>query len=227
MKCLAVIAARGGSKGLPGKNIADCAGKPLIAWTIQAALDARGIDQVLVSTDSKEIAEIARSFGAEVPWLRPAAISGDEAGIEAVMRHALDNCENKFDLLCSLQPTSPLRTAAHLEQALSFYKKHSPELSATLVSVVLADSKNRWLLEKDEQGFVSMPLLKNRQGLRRQDLPECYFPNGAIYLAPAADFTGFYGPKTLPFLMDARSSIDVDHAEDLALASRALEAISK
>ena len=223
MRTLALIAARSGSKGLPGKNVADCAGKPLIAWTIQAALEARLIDRVLVSTDSAAIADVARQYGAEAPWLRPAELARDDTGIEAVIRHALNQTTEEFELLCYLQPTSPLRRAGHIDDAIRLYREKARSPSTTLVSVVAAEPKALWVLKEDERGYISMPLLASRRSLRRQALPRCYFPNGAIYLAPCRDFDGFYTDQTLPFVMDEESSTDVDTAEDLARAAALLE----
>lgn len=223
MNTVAVIAARGGSKGLPDKNIAECAGKALISWTIEAALNASRIDKVVVSTDSEAIREAARAAGVEVPWLRPSELSGDDVGIEAVIRHALRNTPGIFDLVCSLQATSPLRSAMHIDTAIDEFIQKKKDKCETMVSVVEAPPKTRWLLEKDNQGFISMPLLKTHQDLRRQNLPVCYFPNGAIYLAPTTPFSGFYGSKTRAFVMDKDSSIDVDSLEDLKIASALLE----
>ena len=224
MRTLAVIAARGGSKGLPGKNIAECGGKALITWTIEAALKASRIEQLVVSTDSEVIREIARAAGVKVPWLRPPELSGDDAGIEAVIRHAIQNTSGNFELVCSLQPTSPLRSADHIDSAIDEFIQHRKNEGETLVSVVEAPSKTRWLLEEDDQGYISMPLLKTGQDLRRQKLPACYFPNGAIYLAPTTPFNGFYGNRTRAFLMDKNCSIDVDSLEDLEVASALLGA---
>jgi N-acylneuraminate cytidylyltransferase len=227
MKTLAIIAARGGSKGLPGKNIADCAGRPLIAWTIQSAQQARLVDRILISTDSEAIAEAARACGAAVPWLRPAELAEDDTEIEAVIRHALDQTAGEYDLLCYLQPTSPLRRADHIDQAISRYRERATVPSTTLVSVVAADPKALWVLQEDEEGYVSMPLQAAARSLRRQALPNCFFPNGAIYIAPCSGFCGFYTDHTLPFVMDRASSIDVDTKEDLARAAALLESRSR
>ena len=227
MKTLAIIAARGGSKGLPGKNIAECAGKPLIAWTVEAAQKASLIDRIVVSTDSEAIAEAARACGAEVPWLRPAELAEDDTEIEAVIRHAVAQTPGEFDLLCCLQPTSPLRRADHIDQAIRLYRERASVPSTTLVSVVAADRKTLWVLQENEEGYVSMPLLAAARGLRRQALPNCYFPNGAIYLAPCRGFSGFYTDYTLPFVMDETSSIDIDTLEDLARAAAALAGLAR
>lgn len=120
---IAIIPARGGSKRLPGKNIKDLAGKPMIAWTIEAAIQSDIFDHILVSTDDEEIAKISKAFGANVPFLRPAEISTDHATTNDVVTHMVDWIENKYgqtvSIVTILQPTSPLRTAADIAQPLT------------------------------------------------------------------------------------------------------------
>mgnify|MGYP002620749266 CR=1 FL=1 len=224
---LAVIAARAGSKGLPGKNVLDCAGKPLIAWTIEAALASAAVDRVLVSTDSEEIAAVAEAHGAWVPFLRSAELAEDDSGIVDVIKDVLARLREQsleFDYVLLLQPTSPLRTTVHIDEAIAKYFSTRTSDDDTLVSVKTVDSKVLWVLGEDERsGYVfnhyGMDLSDNA---RRQDLPRCYAPNGAIYLARSAGFNGFYGPHTRAYVMTAAASIDVDYQEDLDRAARML-----
>ena len=123
-KLLALITARGGSKRLPKKNILKLANKPLIAWTIEASLKSPYIDEVIVSTDDVEIAEISRSYGADVPFIRPPELATDNASSIDVLKHAvltLNNLDRHFDYLILLQPTSPLRKATHINEAIKMY----------------------------------------------------------------------------------------------------------
>ncbi len=226
-KILAIIAARGGSKGLPQKNILDCAGKPLIAWTIEAALKSTHVDSVLVNTDSQAIADVALEYGAWVPFLRSAELAEDESGIVDVIKDVLARLQGlsyQFDYVLLLQPTSPLRTAEHIDQALEEYFSNKQSDSDTLISVKQVDSKFLWVLGEDaDSGYIfnhyDVDLTDNT---RRQALPKCYLPNGAIYLAKIDGFEGFYGEHTRPYLMDDVSSTDIDYQKDLDRAARHL-----
>lgn len=208
-KTIAIIPARGGSKGLPGKNILMFEGKPLLAHSILAAKASNLIDKVIVSTDDEEIKRIAIHFGAEVPFIRPSHLSSDEAETTEVLVHAIDFLKSKnelYDTLILLQPTSPLRNSEHIKQALEIYNKNAP---CTVVSVYKVERKYNWLLNKDKNGnikFIQGNVLKPRQAL-----PEIYLPNGAIYICKADEVQkGFYTNNAFPFVMDIELSIDID-----------------
>jgi len=221
---LAVIGARGGSKGYRRKNLAPLAGQPLIWWTVRAALESGVLDRVVVSTDVEDIADAARSAGADVPFLRPEAISGDEAPMEAFVQHAVRWIEaqegRRYDYTLCLQPTSPLRTAAHIREAITQYfeQRRSPEDS--MVSVTPVASKFGWIMRHHGPGYIEFALESMGGGKRRQLLPEYFLPNGAIYMAPTARLLseGFYTGQTLPFVMDEHVSIDIDTPKDMAAA---------
>ena len=149
-KTLALIPARGGSKGLPGKNIMPLAGKPVIAWSIEQALNSRCIDKVLVSTDSREIASIARKYGAEVPFLRPKALAADTSSTFDVISHAVDFLRKQgeeFDYIALVEPTSPLRANADLDRAIKSLIDHEDKADS-LVSVGKSIWSIRPLLRK-------------------------------------------------------------------------------
>jgi CMP-N-acetylneuraminic acid synthetase len=205
MATLAVIPARGGSKGIPRKNIVDFAGKPLIAWTIEAARLA-GIERVLVSTDDPEIADVARRFDAEVPFLRPAHLSGDDAAALPVVLHALEQVGAETVVL--LQPTSPLRTAADVSGSLKLHH-------ATGRPVV------PWLFTMGEDGGLtpSLPLQDRRQNA------QFFAPNGAIYVAKAVKLRSgeSWWSNAVGFEMPAERSIDIDEPADLVIARALLE----
>ncbi len=219
-KILAIIAAREGSKGLPQKNVLDCAGKPLIAWTVEAALQSKYINQTLVNTDSQAIADVAEQFGAWIPFLRPAELAQDESSIidvinDVIMR--LKISKQQFDYVMLLQPTSPLRTAKHIDEAIEKYFSTKMSDKDTLISVTKVDSKALWVLgEDDDSGYIFNHFDVNlSDNSRRQALPDCYVPNGAIYLARVDGFQGFYGKQTRSYLMDEISSLDIDYQADL------------
>jgi CMP-N-acetylneuraminic acid synthetase len=226
---IALIPARGGSKGIPRKNLAPLGGRPLMAWTIAAALDSKSFDRVIVSTDDAEIAEVARRCGAEVPFLRPAEFSGDDASALGVVDHALKALglagSESLQGVAYLQPTSPFRNASHIRDAVSRFSQVRPN---TLVSVVRVPHNM-------VPGAVMKPLgagaqlwLESPAGqvMRRQDKDVLYARNGpAILIASLADIVErrlLYGERVLGFEMDAISSLDIDHASDLDVAEHLL-----
>lgn len=219
---LALITARGGSKGLPGKNIRTLAGKPMIAWSIEAARASGVVDRVVVSTDDAEIARVARDWGAEVPFLRPAELAGDNAAHVPVVLHALDWLAGhdgyRPELVLLLQPTSPLRTAVDIRDAVSLYRKNRPQA----VVGVCEPSHHPWLIKtEDEEGWLKDFVVKPAGYLPRQKLPNVYAVNGALYLISVEalrELETFTPPHTLPLVMPAERSVDIDTEHDLRLA---------
>lgn len=210
---LALITARGGSKGLPGKNITPVLGRPLIDFSIAAARAARGIDRVVLSTEDEAIARVARECGCEVPFVRPAPLATDQASSIDVVMHALDSLP-QFDLLVLLQPTSPARSAQDIEEACGLLLRHR---APACVSVTLAEQSPYWMYQLTE-GERLQALLPASTGTRRQDLPPVYLLNGAIYVARCDRLRrhrSFVGPDTVAYVMPAERSIDIDTADDL------------
>lgn len=216
MKTLALIPARGGSKGIPKKNINLFFGKPLIAWTIEAALKCPQIDRVVVSTDSLEIAEIAAQYGAEVPFIRPPYLSTDEASTIDVVMHAFESTE-KFDSIVLLQPTSPLRTHEDIGHCLEY----AISLQASSVVAVCEAAINPNLLYSISVQNTLMPFIENQISNRRQDYPTYYQINGSIYYA-RMDWLlrqrKFIGIGSYAFVMPPERSIDIDTPYDWRLA---------
>ena len=219
-RTIATICARGGSKGLPGKNVLPFAGKPLIAHTIAHALACPRIDGVFVSTDDDEIADVAQAHGAQVPYRRPAALATDEAAkipaIEHLVRH-LEARGDTIDVVVDLQPTSPLRTAADIEGALALAAQ------APLVVSVTEPSHNPYYSLVEVQADGTLALSKSTGAARRQDVPAAWGLNGSIYvwqraaLRQAAE-RGFWTVAMRPFVMPRARSIDIDDALDFAMA---------
>jgi CMP-N,N'-diacetyllegionaminic acid synthase len=220
-RILALIPARGGSKGLPRKNILPFLGKPLIAWTIEQALASTYLDRVIVSTDDDEIADISKSYGAEVPFIRPKELATDDAKAIDVFLHALNWLSmnnDHFDLVMILQPTSPLRISDDIDASIKLF--FSKEAQA-VVSVCEADYHPYWsnILPKDGcmKDFIRPEILHKN----RQELPTFYRLNGAIYLA-YCDYLknkkSFHGEKTYAYLMPVGRSIDIDTDVDFKLA---------
>lgn len=184
MKILVTICARGGSKGVKNKNIRLLAGKPLINYTINLVKKWGKAERVICSTDSSEIAEIAKSNGICVPFIRPKELSTDKSGKIEVIRHALVNCEKifkeKYDLVVDLDVTNPVRTIEDLDSCLEIYQEKKPDV---LFSVVEA-KKNPYfnMVEVNKEGYAEISKKINEKILRRQDAPKVYIINCSIYL---------------------------------------------
>jgi len=213
-KFLAVIPARGGSKRLPGKNVLELAGKPLIAWTIEAAKNSRYIDDIVVTTDDYEIARIAKMYGASVPFMRPDELSTDEAKTIDVVAHVIQyysNNNTEFDYIILLQPTSPLREAYHIDKAIERILEKKFD---SLVSVCEAEHSPLWSNVIPENGDMSHFLSEKLKDTRGQDLPTYYRLNGAIYICICdkllEEHTFFLSSSVCSFEMSTRSSVDID-----------------
>jgi len=220
-RLLAIVPARGGSKRIPRKNIIELAGKPLISWTIEAALNSNYIDRVIVSTDDNEIAQISKKYGAEVPFIRPKELASDTATSVDVVLHVLDElCKESdiFDFIVLLQPTSPLRTTQHIDDAIEqLIMKHS----LSIISVYEAAHNPIWCNRLGEDGSMSGFIKPEYANKRSQDLPKYYCLNGAIYICDTSvlytnhDF--FSETKCDAFIMDRKDSIDIDDVLDFEL----------
>ena len=215
---MGLITARGGSRGLPGKNILSFCGKPLIAYTIEAALQSGCFKTVMVSTDSREIADVCLKYGAEVPFLRPAHLAADDAKSRDVVLHALDFMEQKspVESVCLLQPTSPLRSAEDIRQAVSVFRRNSAD---SVISVTEYSHPIQWAVSVSEDGKISEP--SGLKPSRRQDQSVCYHPNGAIYIFNAEFIRrseGYIGKNTYALIMPPERSVDIDIPFDFMLA---------
>lgn len=223
---LALISARGGSKGLPGKNIRRVAGRPLIDFTIAAARRARCVDRIVLSTDDPAIAEVARACGCEVPFLRPAELATDEARSIDVVLHALDALP-PYDLVVLLQPTSPTRSAADIDEACALLLQHE---ASSCVSVTLVEQNPYWMYQLDAGARLQPLLPPVASAARRQDLPLVYVLNGAVYAARSAwlrETRSFVGEGTVAHVMPHDRSIDIDTLEDFeAFAASAVREVS-
>ena len=220
MKKLFLIPARGGSKGLPRKNILPLAGRPMIEYTLDAAIGAMEEgDEICVSTDDAEIIQVVENYGVQIPFVRPAELSSDTSGSQEVIEHALNWHEEQnqsFDVVVLLQVTSPLRNATHVKAALALW---SPEVDM-VVSVKETDSNPYYVLfEEDRNEFLQ----KSKQGTftRRQDCPKVYEYNGAVYVMSISTLKNngiFNFNKKRKFTMSKESSVDVDDIIDFRLA---------
>tara|TARA_B110001452_G_scaffold121497_1_gene100803 strand:- start:1655 stop:2359 length:705 start_codon:yes stop_codon:yes gene_type:complete len=223
MKILAVIPARGGSKGLKNKNIKNLCGHPLIAWTIKKAKQSKFIQKVVVSTDSKKISEISKKYGASVPFFRPKKYATDKANDFVVLKHALDFFKNKgenFDYIIMLQPTSPLRDLNDIDNSIKRVLKENIE---ALVSVSKLDVHHPRFIYSIKNNDSLVPFLKKNKSsdVRRQDLEPLYFLEGSIYISKIKSLIKhktFYHNKTVAYKLPKWKSLEIDDIEDLNIA---------
>ena len=218
MKNLAIIPARSGSKGLKDKNILELNGHPLMYYSIKAALDSKCFDIVMVSTDSKNYAEIAEACGAEVPFLRSEKLSSDTAGVREVLKE-YNNIGYEFDYVALLQPTSPLRDSEDIKRAYSMLSK--PNVT-NVVSVTEVDHPVQWCFELTEDASMDAMATSPYITMRRQDLSPYYRENGAIYIVSAEKVMDFeynlYADKCCAYVMPREKSIDIDTKIDFIVA---------
>ena len=226
MRVLGLIPARGGSKSVPGKNIAPLAGRPLLTYTVAAAAAATRLDRVILSTDDEGIAEVGRAAGVEVPFLRPAALADDAAPTLGVVRHALDFLEAEEDdcpdAVCLLQPTAPLREGRHIDEAIALLITEDAD---SVVSVCpVPHQYHAGFSFKIEAGRLAPFLADGLRYTRRQDLPELFTRNGAIYVTRRAVIRGgsLYGERCLPYRMAPEVSVNIDSPLDFLLAEALL-----
>lgn len=224
-KILAVIPARGGSKGIPDKNIVEIDGRPLIDFTIKEALNSKYIDRVIVSTDSEEIAQIAKKCGAGVPFLRPKYLAEDHSKTIDVLIDLikkLSAMDNSYNYLILLQPTQPLRRSFHIDEAIEQTINHNYK---SLVSVNLVNEHPILVRTINAQGMLKN-LLNENSTIRRQDFPNYYKVNGAIYINKIDDDFNentSLNDNIYPYIMDKRYDLDIDEPFDLEILKMKLK----
>ena len=219
-RILALIPARSGSKGLPGKNIRPLLGKPLVVWSIEQASSSKYIDKVVVSTESPIIASIARHYGADVPFLRPKKLATSKAKTIDVIFHAVDYFSKRkenFDYLVLLEPTSPLREISDLDNAIKKLINKSGTADA-LVSVGEIGLESPYIAKSIADGYV-VPLIKenSKKIFQRQQLPKTFFPYGVIYASKVEALKKkktFYHQRTIPYFIERWQNYEVDDIYD-------------
>ncbi len=226
MRILAIIPARGGSKGVPGKNSKLLGDQPLIAYSIEQAKASKAFAKIIVSTDDERIATMALGFGAEVPFIRPSSLASDTASSIDVVQHAIAFLATKnefFDAICLLQPTSPFREKGFIQKAISVFS--STDLDA-LVSVlpVPHEYNPHWVFEADNQGLLQIATGEKEIIKRRQDLPQAFFRDGSIYLTKitAIKNVTFYGEKLGYIESNPDLYVNIDTMEDWIKAEKKL-----
>lgn len=219
---LAIIPARGGSKGLPGKNIRNLNGKPLIAHTVEAALGSKEVGRVVLSTDSEEIAAISKRYGAEVPFMRPAYLAQDDSlaidnYIYTVDRLATES-GNKIEEMVVLLPTAPLRNSDDIDSAIKLFREKNAD---SVISFYPAPHPVQWHHFIDDKGVLRPFIHQDNKLSNRQKVKEAYLPNGAIYVFKyriLKEQRAYYTDRTYPYIMPAKRSVDIDTIDDFNLA---------
>lgn len=226
IQVLGLVPARGGSKGIPGKNIKPLAGRPLLAYVADAAVGSGVIDRVVLTTDSPEIADVGHSLGLEVPFLRPAELAGDDAAMIDVVRHALAwaaEADCAPEIVVLLQPTAPLRRPEHIAEAVETLRRTDCDSVASVIPLPLHFSPDYVMRIEQERLVTFLP--EGERATRRQDVRPAYSRDGTVYAfwrATVERYGTIYGEDCRPLLVDPACSINLDTPEDWAAAERAL-----
>lgn len=221
-RILGFIPARGGSKGLPGKNVLSLCGKPLINWSIEAGLACRIIDTVLVSTDDKRIATVAQKAGAEVPFLRPASLARDGSKVIDAILHALAYYEGKgrpFDYVALLEPTSPLRRKGEIEEAIKKLVDAGSKADSVISVGEIQLEHPVYAKKIGKKGAVEAYAPSKYSMCLRQDIPTAYFPYGVVYVARTSELRRLgapYGGRILPHFVERWQSYEINDKYDFA-----------
>lgn len=223
-RVLAVITARGGSKGVPGKNVKLLGGKPLLAWTAERALSARSVSRAVLSTDDDAIARCGREHGLDVPFMRPAALAADASPTLPVLQHAVERVESaneRYDVICLLQPTTPFRSPGLIDACV---QKFAEEDADSLVTVErVPDEHNPEWVFFERGGALALATGRDEPIPRRQELPPAFCRTGSIYLVRRDVLMiqgSLYGRRIVGFETPAGSSVNIDTQADWERAER-------
>lgn len=231
IRILGIIPARGGSKGIPHKNIKEILGKPLIAHTIEKSLKSRYIDHLIVSTDDRQIADIARQYGGEVPFLRPAELASDSARSIDAIKHALLTMEDmdgvRYEYIVYLEPTSPNRSVEDIDRAIELFLASDAD---SLASIVEVSQYHPILMKTIENGLLKPIFKEEPEGMPRQEYtPKVYMRNGAVYVFRRENVLQriLWGKSVLPYIMPIERSACIDDLNDWLLAEIWMEKLKQ
>lgn len=223
---LAIIPARGGSKRVPRKNILQIAGEPLIGWSIKSGLNSKYIDKVIVTSDDEEILTVSKQYGVDT-IKRPIELSNDSATTFSALKHTIDNV-NSYDYIILLQPTSPLRTSEHIDEAITKIELHSAD---AIISVSEMEHSPLWGNTLPDNMSMNNFLSEEVKNLRSQDLKKYYRLNGAIFICKTnrllKEESFFIKDNIFAYIMDRKSAIDIDEFIDFEIAELYLNKIQR
>jgi CMP-N,N'-diacetyllegionaminic acid synthase len=231
MRVLGLIPARGGSKGVPRKNVRSLAGRPLLAYTVDAALAADRLDRVVLTTDDEEIAAVGRQLGVDVPFLRPAELAGDRTPTLPVVQHALAALEaagDRFDAVCLLQPTNPLRPPGLVDACVEELERTGADAVVSVLRVP-AEHHPAWVYLSDAEGRLRLSTGDAAPIARRQDLPPAFHREGSVYVTRrdvVVERDSLYGDHVVGVEVDPASSVNIDDLDDWRRAEDLLAARS-
>lgn len=225
LKVLGVITARGGSKSVPRKNVRPLCGKPLLRYAAEAALGARHLSRVVLSTEDEEIAELGRRYGVEVPFMRPVELAGDTTPTLPVLQHAvasLEEADDRFDAVCLLQPTNPLRRSEHIDQCIEMLERTGADAVVTVLRVP-PEHNPHWVYVEDGGGFLRLATGESQPIPQRQDLPAAYHREGSVYVTRRdvlMDEDSLYGERLLGYELQAETCVNIDDWDDWKRAEK-------
>lgn len=226
-RVLGVIPARGGSKGIPRKNVRRLAGKPLLQYTAEAALGVSRLARVILSTEDEEIAAVARSCGLDVPFLRPPELALDDTPTLPVLQHAVSAMEKageRFDAICLLQPTAPFRRTVDIDGCIDLLLRNGADSVITVLPVPLEHNPH-WVYFQNDQGLLKLSTGEDSPIPRRQLLPPAFHREGSVYVMRRdvlMEQSSLYGSKVAGFLIDSSRSVNLDTLEDWERAENLL-----
>jgi len=227
MRILGLVPARGGSKGVPRKNIRILCGKPLLQYTAEAALQATLLTQVVLSTDDEEIARVGQECGLDVPFLRPASLANDYSPMVVVVQHALKTLAERgveFDVVCLLQPTTPLRKARDIDACINLLAYHRADTVFTVLPIP-SQYNPHWVYFQNDQGCLYLSTGESTPVSRRQDLPPAFYREGSIYVSRTKvvlEQDSLYGQELVGYPIDPDASVNIDTLDDWERAERML-----
>lgn len=227
MRVLGIIPARGGSKGIPRKNIKPLCGKPLLAYTTEAARGSKYLTRVILSTDDEEIASVGQALGLDIPFMRPSNLAQDDTPTVPVMIHAVETLEKQgefYDAICLLQPTHPLRTSQDIDVCIELFRDSQATAVVTVLNVP-AHYNPHWVYFQDDMGYLHLSTGEAEPIPRRQLLPAAYHREGSVYVVHRDVLmtqNSLYGNQLLGVLIPAERSINIDSLDDWAEANNRL-----
>lgn len=229
---LGLVPARGGSKGVPRKNIRLLCGKPLLQYTAEAALAARSLARVILSTDDDEIAEVGRACGLEVPFLRPAELGRDDAPMLPVVQHAvrwLEEHGDRFDAVCLLQPTNPLRRPGDIDACVALLERSGADAVVTVLPVP-PEHNPHWVYLQSDDGSLRLSTGEVAPIARRQDLPPAFHREGSVYVTRrdvVMEQSSLYGQRVIGCVLEPERCVNIDGPQDWDRATRILSAAER